>query len=92
MIFTDSRYSDGFIARVYDKRRNAYNASVFREFPEDSSTYYYYSWVEGDRLDIVANKMLGSASLWWKLLDFNPEIIDGFDIPTGTIIRIPNGL
>lgn len=92
MIFTDSRYSDGYIARVYDKRRDAFNTSVFREFPDGSANFYYYSWVEGDRLDIVANNFLGSPSLWWQLLDFNPEIIDGFDIPTGTVIRIPNGL
>ena len=92
MIFTDSRYSDGLIARVYDKRRNAYNASVFREFPEAVANFYYYVWGEGDRLDIVANKFLGSSALWWQLLDFNPEIIDGFDIKTGTVIRIPNGL
>jgi prophage DNA circulation protein len=39
---------------------------------------------------MVAFKLLGSAALWWKIMDFNPEIVDPFSIPVGATIRVPS--
>lgn len=90
MIFLDSRYIDGRLYKARDSRNNTVQVSVFREFPTESSNYFVYTWVETDRLDNIANKFLGSPLLWWRILDFNPEIIDPSTISPGTDLRIPN--
>jgi len=91
MIFTDSRYANGTLFKAHDSRKNSYSLTVFRQYPYALSEFSHYTWVERDRLDIIAEEFLGSADLWWSIMDFNPEIIDPFSIPVGTVIRIPNG-
>ena len=90
MIFHDSRYADSYIYKAYDSRRQKYEVAVERIFPSESSGFFYYTWVEGDRMDIVAQDFLGNPSFWWKIMDYNPEIIDAFDIPVGSLVRIPS--
>lgn len=90
MIFTDSRYANGTIFKAYDSRKQQYSATVLRRFPLQTSRFYHYTWTERDRIDDIAQEFLGSPSFWWVIMDFNPEIIDAFDIPLGTVIRIPS--
>ena len=90
MIFSDSRYASGNVLKVQDPRNGVYRKAVYRKFPKARAQFYYYDWVEGDRIDLVANRLLGSPSFWWKIMDFNPEIIDPFSIPIGTTLRIPS--
>lgn len=90
MIFADSRYSDGYLQKSYDSRTNQNTVSVMRSFPEDSSSFYYYVWTSRDRLDKLALEKLGNPDLWWRIMDYNPEISNGLDIPIGTTLRIPN--
>lgn len=90
MIYTDSRYASGNIVKTYDAKRANYNITAFREFPSQSASFYYYTWVENDRIDQIANEFLGSSDMWWVLMDFNPEIINPSNIQVGTVIRIPN--
>lgn len=90
MIYLDSRYADGTLYKAWDARKNYYNLSVKREWPTYSVQYFVYEWVEGDRLDIVANRFLGDSEFWWQILDINPEINDPFAITPGTQLRIPN--
>jgi hypothetical protein len=89
MIYVDSRYADGNVISV--ETNNGSSIAVLREFPEQASGFYSYVWREKDRIDMVAHTLLGSASLWWRIMDFNPEIINPFVISVGTILRIPNG-
>lgn len=90
MIFLDSRYVDGKLYKARDSRTNKVQVSVFRVFPEDVSSYFIYEWVETDRIDNVASRFLGSPNLWWRIMDFNPDIIDPFNIAPATQLRIPN--
>lgn len=90
MIFLDSRYADGKLFKARDARNQKYQVSVFRVFPTDLASYFIYEWVETDRIDNVAHRFLGSSNLWWRIMDFNPDIIDPFNIAPGTQIRIPN--
>jgi hypothetical protein len=90
MIYTNSRYADGTILKALDPRTDEYKLTVYRNFPQTESNFYLYTWVEGDRIDAVANLTLGSPSFWWKIMDLNPEVIDPFDIPINTTIRIPS--
>lgn len=91
MIYSDSRYANGLVFKAQDARTGMGRTTVYRQFPVDSSDFHHYTWVEGDRVDAVANDLMGSPLLWWRLMDFNPEVIDPFDIPIGTTIRIPRG-
>jgi hypothetical protein len=89
MIYTDSRYANGAIFKAHDARTNVYYANVRRRFPLLSSKFFHYSWVENDRIDAVAYSLLGDPQFWWMIMDFNPEVIDPFNIPVGTVLRIP---
>jgi hypothetical protein len=91
LIFSNSRYADGRIFKANDARKGNYSVTVLRSFPDISSQFFYYTWVERDRLDIIANKFIGSADAWWQIMDLNPEILNPSEIQVGTILRIPNG-
>ena len=90
MIYADSRYADGAIFKAYNSRTQAYSVTVTREFPTEVAKFYNYSWRERDRMDMVAASLLGSPDLWWRIMDYNPEVIDAFNIPIGTVLRIPS--
>jgi hypothetical protein len=90
MIFLDSRYADGKITRPYNVLRKTYELTVLRDFPDIVSQFTSYQWVEGDRIDTVSARFFGEPEYWWQILDANPEIINGMEIPVGTILRIPN--
>jgi hypothetical protein len=91
VIYADSRYADGTLVQNYLTKDDTYHVSVFRNFPTSTSTYSQYVWRESDRMDLVAAKLLGDASLWWRIMDFNPQLPNPMDIPVGTAIRIPHG-
>lgn len=90
MIFTDSRYATGSIMYANDSRVNKNSLSVYRVFPDVSYRFFTYTWTSEDRIDIVANDLLGSPNLWWKIMDINPEVINPFAIAPGTVLRIPS--
>lgn len=90
MIYLDSRYVDGRLFKAWHARKQEYHLTVFRTWPTNFQSYFIYEWVENDRLDLLATKFLGAPSLWWKILDFNPEVIDPFNIEPGTQLRMPN--
>jgi nucleoid-associated protein YgaU len=48
-----------------------------------------YTWVAGDRLDVLAYKYYGDAQKWWVILDANPRYMTPWDIRTGDVISIP---
>ena len=91
MIYSDSRYADGNVFKAQDARTGSGRLTVYRKFPTESSSFSHYTWIEGDRVDAVAHDLMGSGLLWWRLMDYNPEIVDPFDIPVGTVIRVPRG-
>lgn len=89
-IYLDSRYIDGPVFKAWDARKNSYQITVFRAWPSYTSPFFMYEWVDGDRLDNVSNRFLGSSEYWWRILDVNPEINNPLVIKPGTSIRIPN--
>lgn len=90
MIFANSRYVDGRVFKAYNPQKKSYSVTVLREYPRYSVNFFYYTWSERDRVDLISKKFLGSPDLWWQIMDVNPEVIDPFNIPIGTSIRIPN--
>lgn len=54
----------------------------------DQDTYYTVDIRTKNRLDIIAAEKYGFPTYWWVIAHAN-NIIDPFDIPYGTILRIP---
>ena len=90
MINKLSRYVNGTIGQV-KKDNNLISTYVYRNFRIDTKIdYSEYTFVEGDRVDILATKFLGDSKAWYRIMDINPEFSDPFDILPGEIIRIPS--
>ena len=89
-MYSDSRYADGLFLQAVDARTGKSQITVFREFPSANISAHYYSWVEGDRIEVVASKLFGNSDMWWSIMDVNPDIIDPQNIAPGTSVRIPN--
>lgn len=54
-------------------------------------TYHTVTAVEENRLDIIANNLLGSASYSWVISYFN-GIEDGFTAREGTVLMVPKSI
>jgi phage tail protein X len=90
MIYADSRYADGRIFKASDSRTQKAQVTVLRSYPILESDYYTMTWQEGDRIDVIAQRVYASSSKWHYIMDYNPEIIDPNGIAPGTQIRLPN--
>lgn len=54
----------------------------------ENDDYYTVTLDEENRLDIISNAYYGTPKYWWVIADAN-YIIDPFDVPVGTSLRIP---
>ena len=96
MIYLGSRYETGevFRASVGSDTTVPPRTVVTHTAPylEDvTRSYIEYSWVDGDRMDLLAYRSYGNSALWWVIADFNPEILDPSNITPGTVVRVPYG-
>ncbi len=49
----------------------------------------FHTVVDGDRLDVLAERYLGRVELWWVLADYN-EIDWPLELQSGQLLRIPS--
>lgn len=75
---------------------NSFNRFITLESPncfESSANVIFYDVpaTEENRLDIIANRFLGSASYSWVIAYFN-SIEDGFTVREGQRLRIPKDI
>ena len=49
----------------------------------------FHTIVEGDRIDLIAHRYLGSTLLWWVVCDYN-DIFFPLKLEAGTVLRIPS--
>lgn len=92
MIYLSSRYADSEVTYILNSRTGTPTASVLRTIPDAAVEYSYgrlYRWRDGDRLDDLAQRILGDSSQWWRILDVNPEITNPLAILPGTSLRLP---
>ena len=90
MIGSRSRYSGSKTTVVNGPSGARMTIVPSRQTPWGFS-FTYYSMKDGDRLDLLATDLYGDGTLWWKIADANPEILDWTEIPIGTIMRLPSG-
>lgn len=90
-VFEGSRYLAATTRLVQDAngvtRPTLYAAQPFEQTSDLTFTFYLSK--QGDHFDLLAQDTLRSPSFWWVLAGMNPEILDPFDIPAGTILRLP---
>jgi hypothetical protein len=90
MIYADSRYIDGTLAKVYRSFSDTYEQTVYRTWPSYAIDFFYYTVTEIDRIEELAATFLGSPDLWWRIMDINSNVLNPFEIPAGTQLRIPS--
>ena len=90
MIDNSSRYS-GAKTTVVDGPSGARMTIVPGRQVSWAFNFTYYAMKDGDRIDLLALDLYGDGSLWWKIADANPAILDWTDITVGTILRLPSG-
>lgn len=54
-----------------------------------TSRYTLYTVRQGDTLESIAARVLGSTDRYWELADLNPQIKFPLDITMGDVIRLP---
>lgn len=69
---------------------NVYHENWIQKFIDRDSndSYMTVSIREKDRLDIISNDYYGTPNYWWVIALGN-YIIDPFNVPVGTYLRIP---
>ena len=85
----NSRYKT--LRRIKDKETGRlYHETWNQKYIDESNqdTYFTVTLQEENRLDLIANVFYGTPHFWWVLAAAN-YIIDPFDVPVGTISRIP---
>lgn len=88
MILPNSRYADSAVATV-DK--NGSDAAVIVPSAQKpySFAYVHHQVMIGERIDSIAYQYYTDAGMWWRIADANPEIMFWDDLPSGTVIRVP---
>lgn len=64
-----------------------YKDTIIPAIPYASDDTYILS-VDGDRLDLLANRFYGDSTLWWVIAAAN-RLKDSFYLVPGTRLRIP---
>jgi hypothetical protein len=88
MIYEQSRYYGQTQVRLA-ATDGTYQRAVLRTIDATTTEFFIYVWSAGDRPDSVANSQIGDPTMWWQIMDINPEILNPLNIPTGTPVRIP---
>lgn len=83
-----SRYKN--LRTIINDDGNVYHESWFQKTIDYSAEdiYHVVTMVDCNRLDIIANRYYNSPRYWWVIAIAN-YIIDPFDVPVGTTLRIP---
>jgi nucleoid-associated protein YgaU len=89
VIFEGSRFQGGAVRTLPDKRGN-YQTGVYRDNVPVSTVVQTVVAPDNVRLDQVAFRMFGDATLWWAIADANPDVLWFDEIPPGTLLRIPS--
>lgn len=93
--YTPKQYSNNCRYKNVRRLKDDKTGKVFHEtvpqmfIPEnDEDQYIVVTNITKNRLDIIANEYYGTPNYWWVIAQAN-YLIDPFDVPVGTKLRIP---
>lgn len=92
MIFEGSRYENSDVITTVSSTNGAIRQTIGRahSLPETAFQFSYYTVKDGDRIDILAQRFLGDAELWWVIADYNPQWLYYDNLPPNTVLRVPS--
>ncbi len=91
MILSTSRYAGNTLSLVTDNQGETRNTIIQPQPQAVEFQFLTYNWTEFDRIDLLAYRFFGNATLWWKIANANPEIMYWDSVKPGATIRIPTG-
>lgn len=89
-LYEGSRYTNIY---SYDEEKDGKTITAFniRELPKiDFTDSIKHTWIESDRLDLLAYAYYGDPQYWWFILDANPQYFEEYEINNGDILLIPS--
>ena len=90
MIYQTSRYYTQLIDYLSFYPDGDNYPIVFYEFDAPGTiTWIDHQYLEGERLDQLAQKYYNRPDLWWVIPEYNPNISDFNNITPGTILKVP---
>ncbi len=89
MISNRSRYSTASVG-VIDGSRGPVVTILPTERGVRVFSFTYLTLTQGDRVDLIAKRVYGDETMWWRIADANPEILDWTFPPVGAVLRIPS--
>lgn len=88
-IYRHSRYTDSYVFADPQNRDIIHLDPIQEPTFSPAQDDLLVEINDGDRLDLLAHRFLGDATLDWVILEANPELKSPFDIVSGGIVRIP---
>jgi len=89
MINSNSRYAQSPLITVVDDDGHDIQVITSTQQKPFVFTYVWHSIMGNERIDNIAYAYYGDGTLWWKIADGNPEILDWSNLVVGSMIRIP---
>lgn len=88
-IYQGSRYTNvyTFTEEYKGKTITAFHIRTLLNI--DTTDSFKHTWIEGDRLDLLANRYYGDPQYWWFILDANPRFMEEEEIINGDVLLIP---
>lgn len=87
MIHVGSRYIH---TPIYARSGQSFIFNIREKFKFNPENATYYTVVQGDSIDGIANKFYGNANLYWAIMDANPKLMSELDISAGDVLMIPD--
>lgn len=90
-IHSGSRYENS-IVDYFTKVENGtpYPVVLYKFEDLSDAKFYYHTYQTGETLHGLSQKYFKTPVLWWTIPEYNPEVTDIFNIPNGTLLRIPS--
>ena len=87
MAYQENLYDRGYLIDYGDGEIVIYRNNIsYRQSVNDK----YHTVKDGENLLQIARQYYGASSMWFFIADVNDNIEDIFDIPSGSLILIPN--
>jgi len=90
MIYQTSRYYTQLIDYLAFSPDGDSYPIVFYQFDDPTTiSWWEHVYVEGERLEQIANTYYQRPELWWLIAEYNPQIVDFLNIVPGTTLKVP---
>jgi hypothetical protein len=53
-------------------------------------SFHTHVFTAGETLHGISQRYFRRPDLWWTVVEYNPEVVDFINIPSGTTLRIPS--